>query len=217
MDTEFAKKNMLAHQIRAWGMLDDDILTLLRQVPRERFVPSQYIRLAFADTEIPLGHGQVMLSPAIEAYMLEALNVQAEDKVLEVGTGSGYTTALLAKKAQHVYSIDIIPEFTEAVTAKLAENNITNVTLQTGDAAQGWDKQQPYDVICITGALEKLPNSLLHELKVGGRLFAVIGSSHAMEATLITRTGESTWDTKTLFETVIPPLLQLNQHQSFSF
>lgn len=217
MDTNAAQANMLKQQIHTWDVLDEDVLQLLTKTPREHFVPNEYNRLAFADMQIPLAHEQNMMSPKVEARILADLQVQPSDKVLEVGTGSGYLTALLAQSAQYVYSLDIYDDFIEAAAKKLQELNIGNVTLQQGDAAQGWNKQQPYDIICITGSLPILPNTFLQQLKVGGRLFAIIGQQPAMQATLIVREDEKTWQQQHLFETSVSALLNAVQPDKFTF
>lgn len=208
MNVEQARFNMVEQQIRTWEVLDPRILDLIGSMPREEFVPAQYRDLAFADIMIPLRHGQVMMEPKVEARLLQALAIESSDIVLEVGTGSGYFAALLAKFGKHVCSIDIFPDFTENAQRALARHGINNVTLETGDAAKGWDKRAPYDVIAITGSLPALPETFLHSLKPGGRLVAIIGEAPVMEAVLATRAGEGAqWTRESLFETNIPPLL----------
>ncbi|MDR9437664.1 MAG: protein-L-isoaspartate O-methyltransferase, partial [Thiohalophilus sp.] len=157
MNFEQARLNMIEQQIRPWEVLDQQVLDLLIEVPREDFVPPEFRKLAFTDMNIPLGHDEVMMSPKFEARMLQGLTVRPDDTILEVGTGSGYVTALLARLGKHVYSVDLHGDFVEAAQAKLNAHNIHNVTLDVGDAAHGWDKHAPYDVICITGSLPILP------------------------------------------------------------
>ena len=217
VNTNSARENMLKQQIRAEDVLDDAVLRLVETTPREAFVPHEYRRLAFTEASIPLGHEQHMLTPMLEAKIIQTLQIHSSDKVLEIGTGSGYMTALLAKSAQHVYSIDIFPEFLEQTKPKLDGLDISNVTLQAGNAAMGWDKQQPYDVICITGSLPILPKTFQQELKIGGRLFAVVGTEHMMEAVLVTRLTEKKWQQQRLFETEIAPLLEGPTVEPFSF
>jgi protein-L-isoaspartate(D-aspartate) O-methyltransferase len=217
MDLEQARINMLKQQIRAWGVLNDHILDLLKTTPREEFVPSAYRKLAFADLNIPLGFGEVMLTPKEEAYIIQALDLAPNELVLEIGTGSGYITALLAKMTKQVYSIDIRPEFTLEANAKLKQLGITNVQLETGDATQGWDVHQSYDVIVITGSLPILPDSFKQHLTVGGRLFTILGQAPVMEAVLITRTDKQAWQTTKLFETVVPALHNAQQPPPFIF
>lgn len=217
MNLEQARINMLKQQIRARGVLDESILELLKTIPREEFVPAQFRNLAFADVNIPLGHGEAMLTPDEEALMLQALAVEPTDSVLEIGTGSGYTTALLAKLAKHVDSVDIHPDFIEQVQAKLQAFAISNVQLHVGDAAQGRQGQQPYDVIVITGSLPILPKTFKTHLAIKGRLFAIVGQAPAMEAILVTRIGENEWQTRKLFETVVPALHNALQPEPFNF
>ena len=207
MNLENARFNMIEQQIRPWEVLDQRVLDLLNELPRENFVPQRYRKLAYADTTIPLGDEQVMMPPRVEARILQGLNIQADETVLEVGTGSGYVTALLASLAEHVYSVDIIAEMTRTAGEKLADHGIINVTLETGDAARGWDAHAPYDVIVITGSLPLLPNNFKQALNIGGRLLAIVGDAPAMDVVLITRVGESEWTQETLFETDLPALI----------
>jgi len=216
MDVELARQNMINQQIRPWEVLDMHVLELITRVPRESFVPAEYRTLAFADTCIPLGHGQTMMSPKLEARILQAVNVQPTDKILEIGTGSGYMTALLAQSGRHVFSVDIIPEFTESARKKLDELSMSNTTLETGDAANGWDQDAPYDVIVITGSTPVLSENFQHTLSIGGRMFAIIGESPVMEAVLITRVGEGEWTYESLFETEITPLINAPEPQRFA-
>ena len=217
MNIEQARSNMIQRQLRTTNVLDEQLLDLLAELPREKFVPLEYRDLAFADINIPLGHGQQMMTPSIEAKMLLSLAIKATDKILEIGTGSGFVTAALAKLGQHVYSVDMDDGFIKTAGDKLAELGITNVTLQQGDAATGWDKQKPYDVICITGSMPALPQAFKQQLAIGGRLFVILGKDAPMEATLITRVGENDWRNDTLFETVIPPLRQTVSRADFIF
>ncbi len=217
MDFEHARHNMIEQQIRTWEVLDQRVLDLLARVPREDFVPQDFRNLAFADMRIPLGHDQFMMMPKVEARLLQELDLGADDKVLEVGTGSGYLTALLARLGKEVYSVDIVPDFIDAARGKLAEHGITNVHLEVGDAAQGWDAHAPYDVIVITGSLPSLPLGFKESLSINGRLAAIIGESPAMEATIVRRTGESGWAERTVFETDLPPLLNATRPPAFVF
>lgn len=216
MNLEQARFNMIEQQIRTWEVLDQTVLDLLQQVPREAFVPPQYAGLAFADLEIPLGHGEFMLSPKMEARIVQSLALKASDTVLEIGTGSGYLTALLAKLTKQVYSVERIPEFVEAASNRLHKQGITNVTLETGDGAHGWDAGS-YDVIVLGGSEPVLAPALQRSLNVGGRLFAVVGEAPTMAATLITRVSAEAFRTSVLFETCIPALLNAPQPQRFSF
>ena len=216
MNLENARQNMIEQQIRPWEVLDQRVLDLLNEIPRENFVPKRYLKLAYADTTIPLGDEQVMMPPRVEARILQALNIQADETVLEVGTGSGYVTALLASLAEHVYSVDINTEMTRTAGEKLADHGIINVVLETGDAARGWDAHAPYDVIVLTGSLPLLPDNFKQALTVGGRLLAIVGDTPAMDVVLITRVGESEWTQETLFETDLPPLINAPEPDRFS-
>jgi protein-L-isoaspartate(D-aspartate) O-methyltransferase len=216
MNLENARHNMIEQQIRPWEVLDQRVLDLLNEIPRENFVPKRYLKLAYADTTIPLGDEQVMMPPRVEARILQALNIQADETVLEVGTGSGYVTALLASLAEHVYSVDINTEMTRTAGEKLADHGIINVALETGDAARGWDAHAPYDVIVLTGSLPLLPDNFKQALTVGGRLLAIVGDTPAMDVVLITRVGESEWTQETLFETDLPPLINAPEPDRFS-
>ena len=216
-DIEHARFNMVEQQIRPWDVLDPSVLDLLMRMRREDFVPAEHRALAFADLEIPLGHGEAMLSPKLEARMLQELMVNEEDSILEIGTGSGYMTALLAGLGRHVYSVDIVPEFTRSAAPRLAAAGISNITLETGDAARGWDKHGPYDVIVLTGSVPMLPESFQLSLKPGGRLLAVVGTAPAMQARLITCVGNNAFRSVTLFETCIAPLKNAQQLQRFVF
>lgn len=217
MNFEQARTQMIKQQIRAWDVLDRHILDLITQTPREEFVPTEYRSLAFADTNIPLGHNQVMLTPKEEARILQALKIQPHETVLEIGTGSGYFTALLAKLAKSVVSIDIFPEFIEQTTQKLQSHNLHNIELHQGDAAQGYNNGSTYDVIVITGSLVNLPVAFRNVLNIKGRLFAIIGQAPAMEALLLTRKDKEQWHSEMLFETVVPPLIHAKQPNPFTF
>lgn len=216
MNFEQARFNMIEQQIRPWDVLDQRVLDLLAVVPREDFVPPQYRNLALVDMNLPLGHGQAMMSPKLEARVLQALDIQPSETVLEVGTGSGYLTALLAKLAKQVYSIEIIPEFIKSAQVKLADHGIANISLEEGDAAHGWSLDAPYDVTVITGSLCLLSDTFKQSMNIGGRLFAIIGDSPSMEATLITRIGVYEWAEECLFETDLPALQNASQPNRFT-
>ncbi len=213
---EQARFNMVEQQIRPWDVLDSEVLDLLKKVKREHFVPVEQRALAFMDIEIPLGHDVKMWSPKLEARALQALALKHGDQVLEVGTGSGYLTALLASLAKHVTSIEIVAALSAVAERNLASYHIDNVTLYVGDAANGWDAMQ-YDAIVLTGSVPMQPNALLNNLKIGGRLFAVIGDAPAMSACLFTRKSTSEFESTTLFETSVEPLLNVQQPQRFVF
>ena len=216
-DVERARFNMVEQQIRPWDVLDQRVLDLLMRVHREAFVPAASRALAFADLEIPLGHGEVMLAPKIEARILQALNVQPTDRVLEVGTGSGYFTALLASLAAQVYTVDLHADFTASAQEKLRNSGIANVTAETGDAARGWDKHGACDVVVLTGSVPVLPASFQNSLQPGGRLFAVVGEAPLMVARLITCPARGVYVTTDLFETCLPPLRNAQQPDRFVF
>lgn len=216
-DVEQARFNMIEQQIRPWEVLDGSVLDLLGQVPREDFVPEQYHGLAFADLEIPLGFGQTMLSPKMEGRILQSLAIQPGDKVLEIGTGSGYLTALLAKLAHEVHSVEINAELSKIARARLQLQQIHNVSLIVGDGAQGWQAQAPYDVIVFTGALALPPLLAQQQLNLGGRLFAVIGNAPVMEATMIRRIDQDSFRQDVLFETCLPVLDNAPEAARFAF
>ncbi|MEQ1776192.1 MAG: protein-L-isoaspartate O-methyltransferase [Burkholderiales bacterium] len=216
-DVERTRFNMVEQQIRPWEVLDTKVLDLLYKVRREDYVPDAHKALAFADLEIPIGHGESMLSPKLEARILQELAINSADRILEIGTGSGYLTALLASQGAHVYSVDIVAEFTQSAEARLARHGIKNVTFETGDAARGWGKHGPYDVIVLTGSTPVLAEGFQQNLKAGGRLFAVVGMAPAMEAQLITCTAAGAYGNVSLFETVIPALRNAPQRAKFVF
>lgn len=217
MDIEQARTNMITQQFRTWGVVNQAILTLFHLVKRETFVPVAYKSLAFADMAIPLGHGQYMLNPRDEAKILDALNIQPNERVLEIGTGSAYFTALLAHLAKYVESVDIFSDFTESALQKLSASNLRNVMLHTADAALGYKKNTQYDVIVITGSLPVLPKNFFQQINITGRLFAITGQSPTMEAVLFTRTDHDQWQKNVLFETDVLPLLNAVYPSAFVF
>jgi protein-L-isoaspartate(D-aspartate) O-methyltransferase len=214
---EQARFNMVEQQIRPWEVLDQAVLDLLTAVPREQFVPEGFRNLAFADINIPLGHGEVMMMPKVEARMLQSLNIRPSDKVLEIGTGSGYVTALLARMASQVTSVEIHPEFSTQAQAKLARLSITNVEFAVGDGIRGWEQHAPYDIIAVTGSVPLLETYFQQQLTIGGRLFVIVGQSPAMEARLIRCVANNEWATESLFETDLPALIGAPQPQRFVF
>lgn len=216
MNLEQLRFNMIEQQIRPWEVLDPRVLELLKVVRREQFVPPASRALAFVDTEIPLGHGASMWQPKLEARAVQALALQPSDSVLEIGSGSGYLTALLARMAAHVTSVEIEPELSARAARNLATHNIGNVNLQVGDAAQHWGEAE-YDAIVLTGSTPLLPPAYKQQLKVGGRLFAIVGDAPAMRAQLILRTAADKFDTRTLFETNVAPLQNALQPERFVF
>ena len=217
MDLDKARFNMIEQQIRPWDVLDDTILSLLQRIKREEYVPEAYRAMAFMDLEIPLGQGESMLSPKVEARLVQELHIKPSDKVLEVGTGSGYMTALLASLAGHVHSVEIIPEFSQAAAQKLAAHDFNNVTCEVGDAARGWQKHAPYDVIVVTGSLPVLPPEFVAQLKAGGRLLAFIGLAPAMQARLTRLIEPGVVDSEVIFETDVRALKNAIQPAQFAF
>ena len=216
MDIEQARFNMIEQQIRPWDVLDFKILDILKNVPREQFVPDTHTKLAFADIQIPLAHGEVMMEPKVEARLVQELNLTSNDKVLEVGTGSGYVTALLASLAKHVVSIDIHKDLSNQAAEKLSKVGISNITLESGDAIKGWPSTGGFDAILLTGSVAKIPNEFIEALKDGGRLVAIVGEHPVMEAISIKKTGDSI-ERISLFDTMLPPLVGARQQKSFVF
>lgn len=214
---EQARFNMIEQQIRTWEVLDTKVLDLLKEVPREDFVPAQYIGLAFADIEIPIGEGQTMLSPKVEGRILQALEIKQSDRVLEIGTGSGYLTALLAKSAQEVVSVEIHATLSKQAAQRLAKHQVDNVVLEVGNAAEGWPSKTPFDVIVFTGSLPVCPQAVKQNLAIGGRMFVVIGDAPAMHATMIRRIDADNFKVDVIFETCLPPLINAPQPDRFQF
>jgi protein-L-isoaspartate(D-aspartate) O-methyltransferase len=217
MNLEQARTNMVEQQIRTWEVLDQDVLDLLYVVPREEFVPEQHHALAFSDLQVPLGEGERMWEPKLEARALQELVVRKTDRVLEVGTGSGHLTALLAHRAARVHSVEIKPRLAELGRRNLERHGADNVQLEEGDAARGWPQHAPYQVIVLTGSTPLLPHAFLEQLDVGGRLFAVVGEPPAMSARLVTCTAPGAYATVELFETVIDPLVNCERPPRFRF
>jgi protein-L-isoaspartate(D-aspartate) O-methyltransferase len=216
---EQARFNMVNQQIRPWEVIDPRVLEIMQRLPREAFVPADYTALAYADTEIPIGHGEKMMFPRVEARTMQALDLHPDDCVLEVGTGSGYLTACLAKLCRQVVSIDLNSEFTTSAGEKLQQLGIKNVLLQSGDALAAPSSEGPFDVIAVTGSV---PNSAQAEvfrqqLKIGGRLFIVIGTPPAMQAMLITRHRDRVFEEESLFETDLTHLVNANPPAIFEF
>jgi protein-L-isoaspartate(D-aspartate) O-methyltransferase len=217
MNLEQARTNMVEQQIRTWEVLDQEVLDLLYVVPREEFVPEQHRALAFSDLEIPIGDGERMWQPKMEARVLQELGIHKTDRVLEVGTGSGYLTALMAHRAAQVYSVEIKPALAAFGRRNLERHGAEHVTLEIGDAARGWESHAPYDVIVLTGSTPVLPRNFLEQLAPGGRLFAVVGEAPAMSARLVTCSAPGAWRSVDLFETVIAPLVNAEQPSGFHF
>lgn len=217
MNIEQARFNMIEQQIRPWDVLDPQVLDLLFVVKREDFVPAAYRNLAFADMEIPLGDGQTMLPPRVEARLLQELGLKKTDKVLEIGTGSGYMAALLAARAEHVVTVEVRPALAEAARQSLEQAGVSNVTVETGCGLAGWSQRGPYDAIVVSGALPEVPEALLKQLRVGGRLAVVTGEAPVMEAQLITCSADGVYQTVNLFETQLPVLDGATPLSRFAF
>ncbi len=217
MNLEQARFNMIEQQIRPWDVADTDVLQLLSVVKREDFVPLAYRALAFADMEIPLGHGQCMLAPRVEARLLQDAAVHKHEKVLEIGAGSGYMAALLAHRAQRVISLEIDPELAQMARAKLQKAGIHNAEVRQFDGAKGAPAEGPFDVIMLSGSVAEVPPALLAHLKPGGRLVAIVGNEPVMRATIVTRCGETEFKTSQPWDTVAPRLLNFPEPSHFQF
>jgi protein-L-isoaspartate(D-aspartate) O-methyltransferase len=217
MNIEQARFNMIEQQIRTWEVLDPEVLDLLFQVKREDFVPPAHRSLAFADLEIALGHGESMMQPKIEARILQELAVQKHEDVYEVGTGSGYLTALLARRARHVASAEIHADFRAAAEAKLRAAGIANATLVGGDSSRGPLTESVFDVIVLTGSTPIVPETFLDRLKPGGRLFAIVGDAPMMKAVLVRQPVAGSFQHTELFETLLKPLVNAAQPPRFRF
>ena len=217
MNLEQARTNMVEQQIRTWEVLDQEVLDLLYVIPREEFVPQQHRALAFSDLELPLGEGERMWQPKLEARVLQELALKRTDRVLEVGTGSGYLTALMAYRAAEVCSVEIRAALADFGRRNLERHGADNVMLEIGDAARGWARHAPYDAIVLTGSTPILPQGFLDQLAPGGRLFAVVGEAPAMQARLVTCAAPGASSSVDLFETVLRPLANAEQPRRFRF
>ncbi len=217
MDSEFARRQMVEQQIRTWDVFEEELLDLFRSVPREDFVPSAWRRLAYAEAEIPLGHGERMMRPSVEGRMLQGLDIGSEDHVLEIGTGSGFITACLARLAHSVTSIDLYEDFLSAAADKLARHRLDNVSLERLDAVTDGPPDGAFDAIAVTGSLPAPDERLFAALKPGGRLFVVIGEAPVMEARLYTRGDTAEPSSTVLFETCLPRLQNVAEPSHFTF
>jgi protein-L-isoaspartate(D-aspartate) O-methyltransferase len=215
-DVERARFNMVEQQIRTWDVLDTEVLDLLFRVHREDFVPLAYRELAFADLEIPLGDGESMWAPKLEARVLQELALRADETVLEVGTGSGYFCALLAARAREVVSVEIVPRLGGEARSRLARHGFANAKVETGDAAAGYGNAE-YDAIVLTGSTPLLPDAWLRQLKPNGRLFAIVGDPPVMSARLLRWTAPGAIARVDLFETCVRPLRNAPQPARFVF
>ena len=217
MNFEQARFNMIEQQIRPWDVLDTSVLALLAVVKREDFVPAAYRNVAFTDVELPLANGQKMLPPRVEARWMQELQIERYEKVLEIGTGSGYMAALLGHKAQQVFSVEKDAALAGAARDALRRNGVLNVTVVEGDGVKGLPGEAPFDVILLSGSVPRAPQALLDQLKNGGRMGVIVGDEPAMSARIITRTGEREFTTKNLFETVVQRLDGFDTGSHFTF
>ena len=217
MNIEQARFNMIEQQIRPWDVLDQGVLSLLAVVKREDFVPAAYKALAFVDTDVPLPNGQCMLAPKVQARLLQELDVHKHETVLEIGTGSGYTAALLGHKAQQVISLEQDAQLAEMARANLRRASVTNVSVRQADGSKGLPEEGPFDVILLSGSVAEVPPALLAQLKIGGRLAAIVGQLPVMCATLFTRKGEHDFASTVLFDTAAPRLSGFPEPTRFKF
>ena len=217
MNNQQARFNMVEQQIRPWQVLDPQVLTVLSNVPRELFVPQAYQAMAYTDTDIPLGHGESMAPPRVAARLMHDLHLTGTEKVLEIGTGSGYMTALLAGRAQRVVSLEINPELASNARNNLQRAGITNADVRVADGSTGASGDAPFDAIVLGGSVTEVPQALLQQLKVGGHLLAIVGQDHVMVATLYTRTADAAWDSKALWDHTAPRLQGFTEPTRFKF
>jgi protein-L-isoaspartate(D-aspartate) O-methyltransferase len=216
MKSDFARRQMVDQQVRAWDVLDETVLDVLKAVHRERFVPKGFENLAFADTEIPIGHGQAMMTPTIEGRVLQSLRIDPDDVVLEVGTGTGFLAACLAQLAAEVTSVDIHEDFLKKAEGNLENAGVQGISLLAMDATRELPGET-FDAIAVTGSIQTFDPRLVMALNPGGRLFVVVGDPPVMDARLVERTGENEWKTASLFETCLTPLLNGALPRQFSF
>jgi protein-L-isoaspartate(D-aspartate) O-methyltransferase len=217
MNMEKARFNMIEQQIRPWAVLDQGVLSLLAVVKREDFVPAAYRSLAFVDMEVPLAAGQRMLAPKVQARMLQELGVGRHEKVLEIGTGSGYMAALLAHRAREVVTVEVEPELARTARANLQRAAVKNVRVVEGDGARGVPSEAPFDAILLSGSVGSVPRELLQQLKIGGRLIAIVGDEPVMHVTRFTRTADDEFASVDLFETVAQRLHGFEEPPRFEF
>jgi len=216
MNTQYARLQMVNQQVRGWNVYDEEVLAMLRELPREHFVPPAFETLAFADTAIPIGHGEYMMSPTIEGRLLQALSLDGDENVLEIGTGTGFVTACLARLAGHVTSVDIHGDFINSARDRLAHENIENVELLQMDATQKLPAGS-FDAIAVTGSIQSFDPRYVEALNPHGRIFVVVGDSPTMQAKLIERTDAHDWESRILFETDLAPLVHGALPPQFSF
>lgn len=217
MNTQQARFNMVEQQIRPWQVLDAQVLAVLSNVQRELFVPQAYLALAYTDTDIPLGHGEFMAPPRVAARLIHDLQLTGTEKVLEIGTGSGYMAALLAGRAQRVVSLEINPELASNARNNLQRAGISNVDVRVADGSSGASGDAPFDAIVLGGSVAEVPQALLQQLAMGGRLMAIVGHDHVMVATLYTRTSDTAWNSKALWDHTAPRLQGFAEPTRFKF
>lgn len=220
MDLQLARSNMIEQQVRPWDVLDQRVLDVLSEVPREAFLEPEHQGVAYSDFQMPIGHGQHMLKPTVDGRLLQALLLSLTDTVLEIGTGSGYLSACLARLSASVESIELIPELADSAAARLAEMGVSNVSVSQQDASRVWDAKDGYDAIAFTGAVPSIPDYYRNKLNIGGRMFVLIGESSrpTIEAALLTRVHENEWSRESLFETSVDPLVNFDSvSPSFTF
>ena len=216
MDMKIARQQMVEQQVRAWDVLDEAVLGILMDLPREQFVPSEFESMAFADTELPIGHEQSMMTPIVEGRLLQSLALRKTDNVLEIGTGTGFLTACLARLANSVTSIDIHDDFLQSAAVKLQDTGIANVELALMDATQQLPDGQ-FDAIAVTASMPTLDLRYVSALKPGGRLFVVVGESPVMDALLIRLDSSKEWSAESVFETELAPLINCRPPVRFLF
>ncbi len=211
-----ARENMIEQQVRPWDVLDQRVLDVLAEVPREQFVADEHRGLAYSDYQLPVGFGQTLLKPTVDGRLLQSLALRPTDSVLEIGTGSGYLTACLARLCQHCDSLEIHPELCAKARAQIQTLGVTNVTLLEQDAAEAWDARDAYDAIAFGGAVEAIPEFYKTKMAIGGRLFAIVGdrAQPTMQAILLTRMSATEWTRSSLFETQVDPLVNFSITES---
>ena len=209
--------NMMRQQIHTLGNNDMNITNILIDLPRESFISDDMKALAYADTEIPLGHGEHMFTPRLEAQILNAIQAKKSDKVLEIGTGSGHFTAILARLVESVVSVDIHEDFSTQAKYRLKKHGIYNVRFCTGNASMGWETDKQYDLIVINGALPSLPDTLKKQLTIGGRVFCILGKEENMEGIIFTRANKTQWLSKSYFDTRVDSIKEATQPEKFTF
>ena len=217
MNFKQARFNMIEQQVRTWEVLDQNVLDLLNEIHREEFIPESYKNLALADTSIPIGHGQSTMAPKLEARILQSLDITPNDLILEIGTGCGYFTALLARSAKKIKSVDLFPDFINAANKKMSKTKLINVDLESCDAYILLERAERYDIVVFTASLPTMHEKFLNLLNENGRLFVIVGESPSMEARLYTKENKSSSSYESLFETDLLTLIGAKQKNEFEF